>query len=70
MGSNGALVTTRNSFSEVAGIPAFLRWGDTATEEARVQVCAPAVLCNSFESLALGNPNTVAFSANLVDIEE
>jgi hypothetical protein len=62
---NGALVTTRNSFFEVAGIPAFLGWGDAATEEARVQVRVPAVLCNSFESLALGNPTK--FSVDFVD---
>jgi hypothetical protein len=60
-----ALVTTRNSLFEVAGIPAFLGWGDAATEEARVQVRVPAVLCNLFESLALGNPTK--FSVNFVD---
>jgi hypothetical protein len=31
---NWALVTMRHSFFMVAGIPAFLRWGDTAMEGA------------------------------------
>jgi hypothetical protein len=52
---------------EVAGIPAFLQWGDTAIERAPVQ---SAVLCNSLWSCCpcptLDNP--VAFSVNFVDI--
>jgi hypothetical protein len=62
-----ALVTTGNSFFVVAGIPAFLQWGDTAIERAPVQ---SAVLCNSLWSCCpcptLDNP--VAFSVNFVDI--
>jgi hypothetical protein len=72
-GPGNQLVTTRNIFFVVAGIPAFLRSGDTAMERARVQVHAPMVHWNSFESLwscwpcpALGNP--VAFLVNFLEI--